>query len=306
LLQSTIVGAVGMSFRLALTAAAVALFACSALAEDSSPEQVLKTLNYRHGHIEIAGNIAQLELMSNYVYLSPSDAAKFLTQVWRNPKDSVGDIEGMILPTDASPLSDEGWAIVLTYDNSGHVNDRDASSIDYDQLLQQMQKATNDGNEARIKAGYQPIVFVGWAEPPHYDATSKTIYWAKRLRFGNDASETLNYFIRVLGRTGVLELNLVASSSQLALVNSKTAELMKMVSFRPGSQYAEYKPGSDATAAYGIAGLIAGGILVKTGFFKGLLLLLAASWKVVAVGVVAVLGAISSAFKKMLGRNRDA
>src|SRR2546421_9236086 len=42
-------------------------------------------------------------------------------------------------------------------------------------------------------------------------------------------------------------------------------------SFNEGNRYAEFNPGMDQAAAYGIAGLIAGGLLTKAGFFKGLL-----------------------------------
>jgi uncharacterized membrane-anchored protein len=74
-----------------------------------------------------------------------------------------------------------------------------------------------------------------------------------------------------------------------------------MVSFKPGSQYADYQEGSDNTAAYGLAGLIAGGVLVKAGFFKGLLLMLAGFWKAIAIGAVAVFAGIGRVLKKRAG-----
>ena len=41
----------------------------------------------------------------------------------------------MLIPTGVSPLSDEGWGIVITYDEDGYVNDGDAAGINYDKLL---------------------------------------------------------------------------------------------------------------------------------------------------------------------------
>jgi len=43
-----------------------------------------------------------------------------------------------------------------------------------------------------------------------------------------------------------------------------------MVSFNPGDTYGEFDPKIDSTAGYTIAGLIAGGVLAKAGFFKAL------------------------------------
>lgn len=279
----------------------VAIQATPAYADDASPAQILQTLNYQKGHIEIVGSDAAIDLSPDFLYLDPKDGTTLLTKVWNNPPDAVGSIEGMIVPAGVDLTQAEGWGIVLVYENSGHVSDSDAASINFDELLDQMKKDTNDNNDARTKAGYQPIMLLGWAQPPHYDSPSKTIYWAKRMRFGNDAVDTINYFIRALGRTGVLDLNVVASSEQLDLINAKAPQLMSMVSFKPGSQYADYQEGSDNTAAYGLAGLIAGGVLVKAGFFKGLLLMLAGFWKAIAIGAVAVFAGIGRVLKKRAG-----
>jgi uncharacterized membrane-anchored protein len=212
----------------------------------------------------------------------------------------------MLIPASADPLSADGWAVLLGYENDGHVSDSDASSLNYDDLLGQMKKQTTDANDDRVKKGYPPIELLGWAQPPHYDAEAKTIYWAKRLRFGSDKEETLNYFIRVLGRTGVMDLNLIASANQLAMVNGEAPGLTSLVSFKPGSRYADYNAGSDHTAAYGIAGLIAGGVLLKAGFFKGLIALAAAFWKVAAVAVLGALAAVRSFFKRLWRRSPNA
>ena len=271
----------------------------SALAQESSPAAVLKTLDFRHGHIELMGGIAALDLTDRYTYLDPKDSETFLTKVWANPPGSGSDTEGMLFPANADLLSADAWAVVLVYENDGHVSDNDASSINFDDLLSQMKKQTSADNDDRVKKGYPAIELLGWAQTPRYDAAAKTIYWAKRLRFGDSQEETLNYFIRVLGRTGVLDLNVVASASQLARVNSEAPSLMSVVSFKPGSRYADYTAGSDHTAAYGIAGLIAGGVLLKAGFFKGLIALLAPFWKAAAVAVVGALAAVKGFFKRL-------
>jgi uncharacterized membrane-anchored protein len=56
--------------------------------------------------------------------------------------------------------------------------------------------------------------------------------------------------------------------------------------FKPGSGYGEFNSGSHRVAEYGLAGLIAGGVLLKAGFFKALLVGLAALWKPIATRVI--------------------
>jgi len=291
--------------RLLALAAAVALTIASALHHARADErQVLESLNFQTGTITLGNNLASLTLTQNFQYLNPADTKRFLVEVWRNPPDSAEGTLGAIVPAKVDLAGSDGWAIILSYDDTGHVSDDDAAGIDYDQLLKDMQKATADGNEERKKQGYEPIELVGWAKPPYYDSQAKKLYWARRLRFGSDPGETLNYSIRALGRQGVLELTVVASMQQLAAVDGRINEILGMVAFNPGSTYAEFSPGVDKAAEYGIAGLIAGGILAKAGFFKFLIAGLAALWKPIAFGAVVFFGAIGSFVRRLFGRRQ--
>jgi uncharacterized membrane-anchored protein len=160
-----------------------------------------------------------------------------------------------------------------------------------------MQEGTAASNEERAKAGYETITLVGWAQKPSYDQKEHKLHWAKHLKFGAD-SHTLNYAIRALGRTGVLQVNVVGDMKQLADINAKVPQLLSMVSFNEGHRYADFKEGIDPVAVGGIAALIAGGAAVKAGLFKGLIALLAASWKFVAIGVVALGGLLWRLFSR--------
>ncbi|MFX6778579.1 DUF2167 domain-containing protein, partial [Acinetobacter baumannii] len=72
---------------------------------------------------------------------------------------------------------------------------------------------------------------LGWARRPFYDVAEKKLYWAKRLRFDNSAEETLNYEIRILGRKGVLDLNIIASMGALPLIDSRVNTILSMIYF---------------------------------------------------------------------------
>lgn len=284
--------------RLFAVIAAVALLASNGAAAD--PQQVLDNLDFQSGTVTVGSNLATVSLTPNFRYLAPDDAKTFLVELWGNPPEVADGALGLITPANVDPLSPDGWAIIVSYDDSGHVSDEDAAEIDYEQLLKDMQAATEENNEARRQAGYEAMHLVGWAKPPYYDSDAKKLYWAKRLKFEGSLEDTLNYDIRVLGRAGVLDLTVVAGMEQMAMVDSRMSEVLGMVSFNVGNRYAEFNPELDKVAGYGLAGLIAGGVLAKAGFFKFLIAL----WKPIAFGAVILLAGIGSLVRKR--RNREA
>ena len=287
---------------LAAAALAVAMATATMAAQDSlTPEEFESKLAYKTGTVQLSGGMATIKLPGSFRYLDEQDSRRVLV-AWGNPPGSAQDVLGMLVPSDTSPLSEEGWAIVITYDEDGYVGDEDAKTLDFDKMLSEMQEQTTETNKLREKEGFEPVMLVGWAEPPHYDAAAHKLYWAKELKFGAAADHTLNYAIRILGRRGVLQLNAVSSIGQLAAVKAGTPDILAAVEFNEGHRYSDYLPGTDKAAAYGIGGLILGSAAAKAGLFKGLWLLLLASKKLVFGGLVA-LGAL---VKKFLGGSKDA
>jgi uncharacterized membrane-anchored protein len=209
-------------------------------------------------------NGVSLDLRDKFYFLNSEDAQLVLTEAWGNPPDTTTFAAGMIFPGKASPLA-ETWGIEIRPDAIGYVDDADAASIDYDELLAGMKADTDAANPERTKAGYDPITLVGWATPPRYDAENKRLYWAKELKFGTAEKNTLNYDIRFLNRQGVLVMSYIASMDQLPDVNASLPDVLSAVSFEPGMRYADFVPGADKVAAVGIGGLIAGKVIAKTG-----------------------------------------
>jgi uncharacterized membrane-anchored protein len=292
-------------YAVAISFALVAGVAPTALAQDT-PADVLRKLNYRTGLIAVGDQLATIDVNQSFRYLDASDTQTFLTKVWGNPPGAGKDSLGMLLPTSKSPLTTEGFAIIIDYDPIGYVSDDDAEKIDYAELLRDMQDQTREASKRRVENGYESIELLGWARQPYYDKASKKLYWAKRLRFGAATDETLNYNIRILGRRGVLNLNVVAAMEALPWIDRQNGDILSMVSFNQGNLYSEFNPGLDKAAAFGIAGLIAGGVLTKTGFFKGLLVLLLASKKLGAVAIFGGLAALWGGLKAMFRRRRAA
>jgi len=262
----------------------------------NSAQDLEAKLRYQQGKVTVGDNLATFDLGPQFRYLDPDQSEELLVKGWGNPPGN--KTLGMIFPADVSPLSDEGWGVVISFEEDGYVNDKGADKIDYDDLLKDMKQSVVDDNKEREKQGYDPIQLVGWAEPPRYDRPNHKLYWAKELKFGSAPVDTLNYNIRVLGRRGVLVLNAVAGMNQLPVIRTSMQELLPAVEFNPGHRYMDYIPGKDKLAEYGIGALIAGTIAAKAGFFKLLLAGLIAFKKLVLIG----LAAVATLFKKLFGK----
>lgn len=248
-----------------------------------------RSLTPTSGDVVVRDGLATLHLGTAYEFI-PSDQAAKIIVAWGNPPPSQPPL-GMILVAGASPFT-EAWAVILDYDDQGHVDDAEASSMDFDELLKNMQQGTKDANPDREAAGYDALELVGWAEPPHYDAVAKKLYWAQHLK-SSTGGESLNYDIRVLGRRGVLALSAVSDISALPEVKAGMGALLPLVDFNPGESYSDFDPSTDKLAAVGIGALIAGGLATKAGLFKMLFVGLLAAKKFVFLGVAAAIAAFN-------------
>lgn len=266
--------------------------------EEAAIAEFESQLDFRQGRVELPGGVAALNVPETFRYLPPEQAERILVEAWGNPPGT--KTLGMLFPADVSPLAAEGWGVVITYQNDGHVDDSDAASIDYDAMLKQMKQDSESDNKERAKQGYEPATLVGWATPPRYEPASHKLYWARELSFPSADEHTLNYDVRVLGREGVLSLNAVAGMSKLPDIASRMKEVMSFADFKPGQRYADYKSG-DRTAAYGIGALVAGQMAAKAGFFKIIFAALLAGKKFVLIALAAVAGGLWKLFRRNQG-----
>jgi uncharacterized membrane-anchored protein len=251
-------------------------------------------LQYQTGDVTIGSGLARVNLGSEFRYLDPVQTNHVL-QLWGNPPNE--RTLGLIVPTDTSLVNETGWAVVLNSTDDGHVNDDDANDINFDEVLEEMKRDARTSSEQRVRMGLSPLTLVGWAERPHYDRATHILYWAKDLD-GGGGMHSLNYAMRVLGRTQVLELNAVASMEQLPMVRARMEVLRQRVRFEQGRRYSDFVPSADRVAAYGLGALVAGKVIAKTGLLKVLLGALIAGKKLVAAAFVALLAGLRSLFGK--------
>jgi uncharacterized membrane-anchored protein len=279
-------------------------FGLPAFAEEEAAEEhtiageEAPTFNYQTGNIVLPNKVATLHLAGNYRYLDAAETEKLLV-AWGNEPGN--ETQGAIVPNEVDPMDTEGWAVILTYIDDGHVDDADAAEIDYDDMLKDLKAGTEENNEARTQNGYQAVHLLGWAEKPHYDAAAKKLYWAKELDFEGNELHTLNYDVRVLGREGVLSMNAVATMNQLDEIRRDMKPLIQVAEFNEGHRYADFNSKTDRLAEYGLGALIAGGVAAKLGLFAKLGALLLAFKKFIVIGLIAAGGLVV----KLFGKKKD-
>lgn len=254
--------------------------------EQITAEEFLASLSFQKGAITLPGGVASLDLPEGFHYLSPEDTENVLVTAWGNPPGN--ETLGMLVQSPDDILADESWAVVIAYEEDGYVSDENADSVDYAGMLEDMQASSRESNAARVEAGYEEVELLGWAATPRYDEAANKLYWAKELRFGDIPVNTLNYNVRILGRKGVLVLNLVATMPQLEEIETAIPTVLAMTNFNPGHRYSDFDPSVDQVAAYGIGALVAGKLAAKAGLFAKfgvLLIALKKFWIFLIIGV---------------------
>lgn len=283
--------AAGLALALPICGAAAKPFkALFPNASFNKPEaqKMAESFDYRQGEIGLPGVGVKLKVPAAFYFFGENDARRMLTEVWGNPPEMGNGVLGMVLPANKTPF-DDAWAAVISFDEDGYVADEDAKSIDYAGLLKGMQAAAATTSEERAKSGFTPVRLLGWASQPAYDASAHKLHWAKEIEFDGRQPHTLNYNVRVLGRRGVLQMNFVARMPHLDEIERVIPAVIAMPEFQEGFRYANYVPGTDKRAAYGIGALITGTTAGEPRSFGSVLAVLAQV--LVLLGLTALAGA---------------
>src|SRR5262245_25983833 len=263
-----------------------------------------ESLHPQRGDVAVATANATLHLGNQYYFLPAEDAKRVLVEGWGNPADSVSDVLGMVFPNGKSFI-DDSWGAVLTYSPDGYVSDDDAKSADYDDLLRSAQSGEADENAERKAVGVPTVHLVGWAQPPSYDSEHHAIIWAREIQFGDETDHTLNYDVRTLGRRGILSMNIVSNMSKLVEVRAAATDLQQVAGFDAGARYADFQPGTDAAAGYGLAGLVAAGLGAAAAKKLGLLAIALVFLKKFAVLFLALFGGVVAWMKRLFSRKSE-
>ena len=221
----------------------------------------------------IGDALAEIDVPEGYVFLGQDGTAKLL-ELLQNP------VTGSELATIAPASEEESWLLIFEWDPIGWVDDSEKDDLDADALLASIQAGTREANEERKSRGWSTVEIVGWQEKPHYDDRTRNLTWA--IEGVSDGHRVLNRMVKLLGRRGVMTVTIVTNPDEIVAASGATDGLLGSYRFQQGNTYAEYVPGKDKLASYGLTALVAGGLgvaAVKSG-------LLGKVWKVLAVAVV--------------------
>jgi len=271
---------------------------------EAKNKEIEKSLHPQTGSIALPAAHARLQLGNGYYFLAPDEAKRVLTESWGNPPEQVANVLGMVFPA-GKTFHDASWGAVIQYEDTGHVSDKDAASQDYDAVLQQMKSSEEEANKAAQDQGYAGSHLIGWAQAPTYDAATRTLIWARDIKFDGTDYDTLNYDVRTLGRTGVLSLNMVDSMDNLKNVQLAAKGLGSTVKFDSGSSYADYNPKTDKLADYGLAGLVAAGAGLLVAKKAGLLAVILLFAKKAIAFIIAGAVALRAWFKRKFSKQQD-
>src|SRR4030095_12825273 len=70
-------------------------------------------------------------------------------------------------------VSEDGWFVIFTYEESGHVKDEDKNDLDADDLLDTLKEQNEAGNDVRKSRGWAPPDLQGGHKPPLYGPSTK-------------------------------------------------------------------------------------------------------------------------------------
>lgn len=232
------------------------------------------------------GDIAEIQVPEGYLFADGNGARKFL-ELTHNPAS--GAEVGLIVPSS----DQEDWYVLFEFNGVGYVKDDDRNSLDATAILTNIQKSTEESNEERRKRGWKAFHVTGWYTTPYYDSATNNLTWAVTGSEDNNENPAVNYSIRILGRRGTMNVDLVLDPSDLAGVEPRFKTLISGFRFVEGNRYADFTEG-DKMAGYGLTALIAGGVTavaIKTGLFAKL-------WKFLVLICAAIAGAIKKMWRK--------
>lgn len=263
--------------------------------DDATIEQLKQDVILgKTGIINLSECYAQLNVPDGFVFLDKEQSKRLLVEYWNNPSDRTTDLLGTLVPSENSCYYQIAVAYVISYNNCGYIKDDDANSIDYDELLKQLKDGEKEENEKLPIE--QQMWLKGWAVQPKYRSPTHTLIWAKR--FSANGDDVINYDMRILGKAGLVSVNAVIGQDDLSEVQSQEAKMINSVQFRDGYRYSDFDSSRDKISDWTIGGLVAGGVLAKTGILSKIGIFLLKFSKIIIVGVIAAAGAIFKLFRR--------
>lgn len=255
-----------------------------------------KKIEYATGVIPLAEGRVKLTVPEGFKFINAEQSRFILENLWGNMPDQ--DVFGMIVKNDfkVTRLVND-YSFVISFSDIGYVQDQEDTELDHADLLETLKSNMELSNENRVKQGVNTMTVESWALVPYYDSYKKALYWANKIAVNGTDEEILNYNLRLLGKTGVIKINAVATMDQFPEIKRILPLIITQTRFDEGQKYSDYVKGRDLNSEWTINELIAG-----KGKNHGFLASILASWKL-WLGLIILGGAVIAGIR-MLKTNR--
>lgn len=241
------------------------------------------------------GKVGELKLPADYHCVAKESLNRFYELTQNVPS---GNEVGVVLAP--------GYMLFFDYDETGYVKDEDKDQLDGEKLMKSMTENQDAANESRKQRGWDEMKLKGWATAPHYDAKTNNLKWAINLTSSRDGFKQvwINESIRLLGRSGVMNVTLASSTEGFKVAEVEAEKLLAgNFNYVAGQKYAEYKAG-DKVAAYGLSALVLGGgavMAAKLGWFAAFGAWIGKAWKAFVFVLIAAGAVLKKLWNKITG-----
>jgi uncharacterized membrane-anchored protein len=283
------------------------LLACVGLCALAQEKQQQPVIDWKPGPLTAKlGESAEIVVPEGFLFTDKKGTQKLLELTQNIPN---GREVGAIIPR--TKEGEQLWFVTFEFHEVGFIRDDEKDKLDGDALLKSIKDGTEESNKMRAEKGWPAFHVAGWERPPFYDQRTNNLTWAI-LGKDDRGEESVNHSIRVLGRQGTMNVDVVMSPAEYSKVLPRFDQLVGGLKYREGHRYTDYVSG-DKVAGYGLTALIAGGagaLAVKTGLlmkmWKFLVVVFAAAWKAIVAVFVAIGAWLKRMFSGMRGRKEKA
>jgi uncharacterized membrane-anchored protein len=205
---------------------------------------------------------------------------------------------------EADAVNSDGSELIYQWIPDGYVASSDWNDVDPDSLLKQVKEADVEANRIRQERGIPTITNTGCRQKPQFDQTTHAVSFAIE-GIDSRGGKVVNFVALKLGRYGFERITWVVDPTKIA-VRDDLRVAVDNLDFGKGGTYADYRPGSDRAAAYGVAGLVAGALGVKIAKVgvAGAVAGLAVFAKQAGALVMIAFAAIATGIKRLFSRKR--
>lgn len=291
-----------MRWNWIVTLSAVVSVPLPAFGQDTGTHPVNQIPWQYPGEVARIGSVATFNIPDGCRYTDGAGARKFaeIVQNLPNPR-SLGLLFCELANGDGTePIL---WFAEYEFAEDGYLKNAASEKLDASAILEAVRQGTAEGNEELRKRGWPTMEVLGWKHEPYFDANTSNATWALVGR-SSDGQEAVNHRVRLLGRRGVLAINMISGPEDYGAAVSDLNQVVAGTAYVAGERYAEFQEG-DKVAEYGLTTLIAGGAgaaAAKLGLFgkawKLIVGLVASMWKLLAAAGVAMFGWVASLFRK--------